>query len=473
MAFLDIVGLLTTPVAVLGRGSRDGNRFEPGLDSGQPFQPLPTAAAPTSTTFQEAAENLFSSHYVTYACVCAYADAIASMPLRIYEKSGDNDRQIVSEGDIIDLIDQPNPEQDGYEFILALVTSFLIGGEAPVEKVPNLSGDRVVRLYLMRPDRFGPIVSQKDGLVGYQYTVGTQAFGYDPDEIMFFKLTNPTNEWRGLSPLTAARLSIETDMSAGRYNMNFMQNGSIPGGVLQTEQDLLKRERKEIAGEWEAVHRGINRAGRVAVLDKGLKFDGTSISQRDAQWLESRQHDQESVCVVYRISPTILGIDRSSNRAQADVQYRSWYKGPVRSLARRLEYKFTHLAKKFNQNYFAEFNMDDMLRPDFELRAEAGSKAWWISPDEKRQWENLPKLSKEQQGDKIWVPVNMAAGGTPVNQVAPPGGGAPGQTPPQLASSAGKPSQSLPEPSSADGNGKVPPKLLPAGKAGVVPPFGR
>jgi HK97 family phage portal protein len=467
MAFIDLVGLLTTPVAVIGRGERgpDRNRYEPGLDSGQPFQPMPSAAMPTSTTFQEAAENLFTASYVTYACVRAYADAVASMPLKVYERDG-TDREEVIEGDVVDLFDQPSPQHDGFEFIEGLIHSLLIGGESPVELVKNLLGNRIVQMLLMRPDRFGPIVNQRDGLVGYQYVVGTQGTGYDPDEILFYKLTNPTNEWRGLSPITAARLSIETDLAAGRFNRNFLENGAVPGGVLETEQDLLKRERKEIAGEWQSVHGGINRAGRVAVLDKGLKFNGASLSQKDAQWLEGRQNDRASICAVYRISPVVLGIEGSSNRSEAEAAWQAWYKGPVRALVRRLEFKLTHVAQRFNKNYFAAFNMDEMLRPNFELRAEAGSKAWWITPDEKRAWEQLPKLPKDQQGDKIWVPVNMSAGGEPINEVAPPGGNLPGQTPPQLApfTRPKKPAQLLPgapEPA-PNGDGQK-----------VTPPFGR
>lgn len=57
------------------------------MDTGDPFQALPTAATPSSTTYQEAAENLFTAHYITYACISAYADAIASLPLKVYRKT--------------------------------------------------------------------------------------------------------------------------------------------------------------------------------------------------------------------------------------------------------------------------------------------------------------------------------------------------------------------------------------------------
>jgi hypothetical protein len=61
--------------------------------------------------------------------------------------------------------------------------------------------------------------------------------------------------------------------------------------------------------------------------------------------------------------------------------------------------------------------MDAMLRPEFDKLVEAGSKAYWIKPDEKRRmWHNLPPT---EGGDKLWIPVNMAAGGEPVDEAAP------------------------------------------------------
>ncbi|MFH0916997.1 MAG: hypothetical protein V1912_11225, partial [bacterium] len=66
---------------------------------------------------------------------------------------------------------------------------------------------------------------------------------------------------------------------------------------------------------------------------------------------------------------------------------------------------------------FVEFDMDDMLRPELDKLAEAGSKAWWIKPNEKRRiWHNLPPA---EGGDELYIPVNMAAGGEPVNEVVP------------------------------------------------------
>lgn len=424
--------MLTAPIAVRSPGDRAGKpRWEHGLDSGDPLQPLPTVEQPDSGTFQGMVENLFSAQYMAYACVKTYGDAMSSLPLKVYkgdQKTGE--REEIREGPLVELLRQPNPNQDYTEFIDALVHSLFIGGEAPIEKVRNVVGSRTVQLLLMRPDRFGPIVNENQGLVGYQYQVGTLGYFYEIDEIMFYKFAHPTNEWRGLSPLTAARLNIETDLAAGRYNKNFMSNQAIPGGTLETDQDLLRRERREIAGEWENVHRGVKKAGKVAVLDKGLRFNGTTLSQRDAQWLEGRQHDAEAICAVFRIPPGVLGIERQTNRSTLAEMVKAWYRGPVRALCRRVEFKMTEqLAKEYGDDLFVEFYMEDILRPEFPDLIDALNKAWWIVPDEKRKYHNYPAI---EGGDQMYVPVNMAAGGEPVFEVLPPANGNGNKRPKEL-----------------------------------------
>jgi HK97 family phage portal protein len=415
-----LLDFLTTPVSPTDRS--EGDRWSRFSDSGQTFQPSSVSDRVPSGNFREASENVYSAHGITYAAIRMYADTVSSLPLKVYEGDPDGDRNEVRGHQLNRLLRSPCPHMDWTELMHYLVTSFLVGGEAIVEKVYNMTGTRVVRLQVMRPDRFGPIVNGKAGLVGYQYVVDDRGYSYEPEEIVFYKLTHPTNEWRGLSPISALRLSIETDMDAARFNRHFLRDGSLPGGVLQTDTDLLPKERAEIRREWEAVHRGIAKSGRVAVLDKGLQYNGISLNMRDSQWLEGRQNDTEIVLAGFHMPPSILGIDRSTNRSVGEIAWKTWMKGPVRALCRRFEFRLTEqLAREFDPAFFVEFNMSDIIRPEFQELAEGGSKAWWLTPNERRRWHNLPAIDG---GDDLYVPVNMGAGGAPVDEINPiPAGG--------------------------------------------------
>lgn len=109
-----------------------------------------------------------------------------------------------------------------------------------------------------------------------------------------------TNGLAGISVLERARQVIEAGYSAQEYQKAFYQNGGQPSGTLEVDTDLSGNahgvvdaegnpvsKRDVIRGEWERVHSGPNNSHRVAILDMGLKYHPISVSQRDAQFVES------------------------------------------------------------------------------------------------------------------------------------------------------------------------------------------
>lgn len=424
-----MIGMITVPVENIGPESRRGkDRWVMGVDTGAPLGAAPPTNGPTATTFREASENIYAAHHMVYSCVFAYAETLAALPRRVFYQEPGGPAEPVYGHDLNRLLEQPGgpPNEpngtgdDGHEFFADLATSIMIGGEGPVEKVWNAFHTKPVRLFMMRPDCFGPIVDPRHGLVGYQYVTGGQAVGYDRDEVIFYKLPNPTNEWRGLSPLSAARLAVEPDIKAAQFNQKFIENGAMPFGVISTEQDLLDREKKEVRSEWRAVHAGINRAGFVAVLDKGMTFNGKTMNHADMQWLEGRRFNESAVQNIYHCPDCVVAKGGSANRSTAEVEFRFWVMGPFLSLVSRIEHKLTwELAHDFDPNLKIKFDMGHLYRPDMTRLAQAGSQMWWLTPDEKREWSDMPPLP-DGEGKKIYIPVNMAMGGAPVNEVRPP-----------------------------------------------------
>ena len=424
-----MIGMITVPVENIGpQGRRGMDRWTQGIDTGSPLGPPPPANGPAATTFREGSENMYAAHHMVYSCVRAYAETVASMPREVFHQEPGGPAEPVYGHDLNRLLAQPGGPQNedngtgdtGHEFFEDLATSLMIGGEAPVEKVWNRFHTKPLRLFMMRPDYFGPIVHPKHGLIGYQYVTGAQAVGYERDEIIFYKLSNPTNEWRGLSPLSAARLAVEPDIKAAQFNQKFIESGAMPFGVIETEADLLDWEKKAVRGDWRAVHAGVNKAGMVAVLDKGMKFDGKTMNHADMQWLEGRKFNEGAVQNIYHCPDCVVAKGGSANRSTAEVEFRFWVMGPLLWLVTRIEEKLTlELAHDFDPNFFVKLDMGHLNRPDWAKLAQAGSQMWWITPDEKRAWTSHSPLPGDE-GKKIYVPVNMALGGAPVNEVRPP-----------------------------------------------------
>lgn len=114
----------------------------------------------------------------------------------------------------------------------------------------------------------------------------------------------------GISVLRRASLTLSTARAAQQYENSMWLNGGQPSGILTTEEDLgdevevtmpdgskvMVDPKDKIRRSWEAVHRGPGNSFRLAVLDLGLKYQPISMSNTDAQFVESNEVRVADVC---------------------------------------------------------------------------------------------------------------------------------------------------------------------------------
>ena len=115
------------------------------------------------------------------------------------------------------------------------------------------------------------------------------------------------NGLMGISVLKRAAEVIATAKAAQDYERGYYENGGQPSGVLRTESDLggyakgsdgqLLRDtdgsavtkREQLRREWEKVHAGPSKSHRIAILDLGLDYKPMASSNKDAQFVESKE----------------------------------------------------------------------------------------------------------------------------------------------------------------------------------------
>ena len=111
----------------------------------------------------------------------------------------------------------------------------------------------------------------------------------------------------GISVLRRASEVIASAAAAQEYEKVYYERGGQPSGVLSTDADLggwaqdstgtiLKDPdgtpvnlKEKLRREWEKVHAGPSNSHRLAILDLGLKYTTLSSSNRDAQFVESKE----------------------------------------------------------------------------------------------------------------------------------------------------------------------------------------
>ena len=105
-------------------------------------------------------------------------------------------------------------------------------------------------------------------------------------------------------------------------------------------------------------------AGKVAVLEEGMKYQQIGIPPEEAQFLETRKFQVDEIARLYRIPPHMVGdLDKSSfsNIEQQSLEFVKYTLDPwvvrwEQSLQRAL------LLPREKREYFVKLNVDGLLR---------------------------------------------------------------------------------------------------------------
>jgi HK97 family phage portal protein len=176
------------------------------------------------------------------------------------------------------------------------------------------------QLIPLRPDRVTPVPDRETFIAGYIYRVDGEDFAIDTQDMIHIALFNPGNDYVGLSTLSAARNTLEEDTFAQKYNTAFYKKGARPGGAISYDQQLSDEDYKQIRQQWEAAHRGENNFHRIAIFERGAKWQNYGISQVDADFIEARKMNREQISSVYGVPPVLINSYEHANYNTAKTQ---------------------------------------------------------------------------------------------------------------------------------------------------------
>lgn len=344
-----------------------------------------------------------------YACVRILAEAVASLPLHVYEYQDDGGKKLVHDHPLYYLLhDEPNPEMTSFVFRETLMSHLLIWGNAYAQIIRDGAG-RVLGLYPLLPDKMD--VQRDDrGNIYYVYSRNS-------DENPMFKeygdirlkaedvLHIPGLGFDGLigySPIAMAKNAVGMTLACEEYGASFFANGANPGGVL--EYPGVLKDPSKVRESWNSVYRGVNNAHKIAVLEEGMKYQQIGIPPEEAQFLETRKFQINEIARLYRIPPHMVGdLDKSSfsNIEQQSLEFVKYTLDPwvirwEQSLQRSL------LLPGEKGKYFIKLNVDGLLRGDYQSRMNGyavGRQNGWFSANDIREMENMNPIPDEQGGN--------------------------------------------------------------------------
>ena len=352
-----------------------------------------------------------------YACVRILAESIASLPLHFYQYNDAGGKEKAVNHPLYWLLhDEPNPEMSSFSFRETLMTHLLLWGNAYAQIIRNGRGE-VIALYPLMPDRM-TVDRDARGRIYYEYarsesdanTLGKKSSVILSPEDVFHIPGLGFDGLVGYSPIAMAKQAIGMGLACDEYGAAFYQNGAQPGGVL--EHPNVVKDPKRVRESWNAIYQGSRNAHRIAVLEEGMTYKPITISPEQAQFLETRKFQIDEIARIFRVPPHMIGDLEKSSFSNIEQQSLEFVKYTLAPWISRWEQAIQRslLLMSERTRYFARFNVEGLLRGDYQSRMNGYAVArqnGWMSANDIRELESLDMIPDEQGGNLYLINGNM------------------------------------------------------------------
>lgn len=349
-----------------------------------------------------------------WACVRLLSESISTLPIKIYKSESDGSRSLAKDHPIYRLLcKQPNFEMTPSRFMLMVVASLCLRGNSFIEK--KYIGSKLVALEPLLPQNMMVKRSDQTGMLEYKYTdpLGQKTRTIPTNKIMHIRGFGMDGIC-GMIPVKIGRDVIGAALSVEESAAKIFENGLQSSGFLSSEFPLDDEQRERIRS-YLLSFVGSKNAGKMMVLEGGMKYNNVTMNPEAAQMLESRTFSIEEICRWFRVPPFMVGhMDKQSSWASSvEGMNMQFLTNTLRPLLVNIEQEISRCLLNGDDDYYAEFSVEGLLRADSVGRSAYYTTALqngWMSRNDVRRLENLPPI---EGGDIYTVQLNL----TPLDQL--------------------------------------------------------
>jgi len=310
------------------------------------------------------------------ANICAQAD------LNIYKKEGEEEVAVVDH-EFEQISRSPMQNMPEGTFLMSVdyikkytFTWLLLRGEAYwlrlYDEIGRLAG------YLPLPSsRLEPIPDGKKYIGGFRYTPrhGQRPITFLPEQICFFRLPNPHDYHRGLSPIQYYQYALETDHLARKWGLDTFKKEATLRTVLALSENLAEPVYNSRKAELEEA---IARQVRFLITQgKDLTMTTFSMSPKDLEYLGGRAFNRDIIDRAYSFPQGYW--DKGANRATAEIHKAALIEAACWPLLQGMASDITSqmIVPLYGSEYVCRF--DDIRIADRQMEIEEARQYWQVT----------------------------------------------------------------------------------------------
>lgn len=344
-----------------------------------------------------------------WSCIRLIAQTGGTLPFPLYEKVSDDERKRAS-GHWLDeiLTVSPNADQTPAEFFEGVFGCLALRGVFYARKAGLRANGEFAAAETMFPDS---VTKRREGQrIVYDWV--------DPWGRKFELPENEVLEIRGfglggeaLSPLAYARETLGAAMAAEASAARFFGAGMQPSGFLEVPQELDQKQREEL-DKIMSQYVGSKNAGKLMILEAGMKFSPLAMKPDDAELLLTRRFNVEEVCRIFGVPPILIGHSPEGQTmwgSGVEQIMLAWLTLGLRPYLVRIEQAIRKRALPAAERarFYPEFVVEGLLRADSAGRAAlyaSFAQNGILTRNELRKLENRGPLPG---GDELTVQSNL------------------------------------------------------------------
>ncbi|MBR2189309.1 MAG: phage portal protein [Eubacterium sp.] len=366
------------------------------------------------------ARELYATQANLHAVVSFLADSIAQLPLKVYRREGENDRQRDRDSTAAKLLWKPNPDQTAYEFINALAVEFFLMGCSTIWILPDADSGSGYQLRLI-PREWIMSTEKQTNYAPDKLRVASGTGSYidiPREEFVQFRMYSPGNPGGYQSPIAALRQTLNEQIQADKFRTQIYRSSGRFNAYITRPKDVApwddETKRKWLTAFREGWSADGSNTGKMPLLEDGMEIKPYQFNAKEAQYAETKQLSREDVAAAYHVNPSLIWHTTTQTYASAKDNARALYAdclGPVLQMIQQRLNSFLLPLVGAEPGTYVEFDLTEKLKGSFEERAsilQASVGGPWMTRNEARADNNLPPI---EGGDDLIVPLNVLEGG--------------------------------------------------------------
>ena len=387
----------------------------------------------------------YQKNATIYSLINLITKAATTIPFQVYEKTNENDYKrykaltsgimdaasiqkasLLQKNALVELqdtelhkiLERPNPAQSYNAWLTELIAFGKLTGNRYIYGIGPDTGSNVgkfTELYVM-PSQVMEIISNGIMEPVSKYKLEYNGTKYiDASEICHIKDFNPYYDGTGShlygqSPLRAGLRSLTTNNEAVQTGVKYLQNQTARGLLTSEMGDINEVQAQQLKDKFKRQHQGSDNAGDIIITPNKMSWVNFGLNASDVSLIAQYNASIKDLCNIYNVPVQLLNNTESSSYNNMKEAKKALYQNAVIPELIKIKDELNRwLAPKYGDKLCIEFDFSVIpeMQEETEKIVNQLSKAWWITPNEKRSAMNYGKDEENTQLDDYFIPANL------------------------------------------------------------------